>query len=85
MEKVDKTLNQELASMDASHDWERRVVVAGGILGAFVGVVTSLLLIRTSREAHAGPPAINTSDAFKVGITAIGLVRAIAALGERQR
>ncbi len=85
MEKVDKTLNQELASMDASRDWERRVVVAGGILGAFVGVVTSLLLIRTSREAHAGPPAINTSDAFKVGITAIGLVRSIAALGERQR
>ncbi len=85
MEKVDKTLNQELASMDASRDWERRVVMAGGILGAFVGVVTSLLLIRTSREAHAGPPAINTSDAFKVGITAIGLVRSIAALGERQR
>ena len=85
MEKVDKTLNQELASMDASRDWERRVVVAGGILGAFAGVVTSLLLIRTSREAHAGPPAINTSDAFKVGITAIGLVRSIAALGERQR
>lgn len=85
MEKVDKTLNQELAAMDASRDWERRVVMAGGILGAFVGVVTSLLLIRTSREAHAGPPAINTSDAFKVGITAIGLVRSIAALGERQR
>ena len=85
MEKVDKTLNQELASMDASRDWERRVVVAGGILGAFVGVATSLLLIRTSREAHDGPPAINTSDAFKVVITAIGLVRSIAALGERQR
>ncbi|HOU40152.1 MAG TPA: hypothetical protein PK829_02685 [Promineifilum sp.] len=85
METVDKTLNQELASMDDSRDWERRVVVAGGILGAFVGVVTSLLLIRTSRDAHAGPPAINTSDAFKVGITAIGLVRSIAALGDRQR
>jgi hypothetical protein len=85
MEKVDKTLNQELASMDDSQDWERRVILAGGILGAFVGVVTSLLLIRTSREAHSGPPAINTSDAFKVGITAIGLVRSIAALGDRQR
>jgi len=85
METVDKTLNQELASMDDSRDWERRVVVAGGILGAFVGVVTSMLLIRTSRDAHAGPPAINTSDAFKVGITAIGLVRSIAALGDRQR
>lgn len=82
---VERTLEQELAAMDETKDWETRVVVAGGLLGALVGVITSLLLIRTSREAHAGPPAINTSDAFKVGITAIGLVRSIAALGERQR
>ncbi len=54
-------------------------------MGAVIGVLTSYLLIRTSKEAHAGPPAITTSDAFKVGITAIGLVRSIAALGERQR
>ena len=83
--KVDQTLNQELAAMEETKDWETRVVVAGGLVGALVGVITSLLLIRTSREAHAGPPAINTSDAFKVGITAVGLVRSIAALGERQR
>lgn len=83
--KVDQTLNQELAAMEETKDWEARVIVVGGIIGAAIGVVTSLLLVRTSREAHAGPPAINTSDAFKVGITAIGLVRSIAALGERQR
>ncbi len=83
--KVDATLNQEIAAMDDTNDWETRVVVVGGILGAVVGVLTSYLLIRTSKEAHAGPPAITTSDAFKVGITAIGLVRSIAALGERQR
>ena len=71
--------------IDASHREETRVVVVGGILGAVIGVLTSYLLIRTSKEAHAGPTAITTSDAFKVGITAIGLVRSIAALGERQR
>ena len=83
--KVDATLNQEIAAMDDTNDWETRVIVVGGILGAVVGLLTSYLLIRTSKEAHAGPPAITTSDAFKVGITAIGLVRSIAALGERQR
>ena len=83
--KVDQTLNQELAAMDDTNDWETRVIVVGGILGAVVGLLASYLLIRTSKEAHAGPPAITTSDAFKVGITAIGLVRSIAALGERQR
>jgi len=83
--KVDQTLNQELAAMDDTSDWETRVIVVGGILGAVIGVLTSYLLIRTSKEAHAGPPAITTGDAFKVGITAIGLVRSIAALGERQR
>jgi hypothetical protein len=84
-EKVDQAMNQELAAMDDTNDWETRVLVVGGILGAVVGLITSWLLIRTSREAHAGPPAITTSDAFKVGITAIGLVRSIAVLGERQR
>ena len=83
--KVDQTLNQELAAMNDTSDWETRVIVVGGILGAVVGVLTSYLLIRTSREANAGPPAITTGDAFKVGITAVGLVRSIAALGERQR
>ena len=78
--KVDETLNQELAAMENTNDWETRVVVAGGIVGAVIGVLTSYLLIRTSKEAHAGPPAITTSDAFKVGITAIGLVRSIAAV-----
>ncbi len=82
--KVEKTLDHELAAMEDSKDWETRVLVAGGILGAFLGVITALLLVRTSREAHAGPPAITTGDAMKVGITAIGLVRAIAALGDRR-
>ena len=58
--KVDQTLNQELAAMDDTSDWETRVIVVGGILGAVVGLLTSYLLIRTSKEAHAGPPAITT-------------------------
>lgn len=80
---VNKTLNQEIASMDDRGNWEMRVLVSGGILGAIVGLVTSWLLIRTSREVRGGPPAISTGDAIKVGVTAIGLVRSIASLGDK--
>ncbi len=83
MSTIDKTLNQELAAMDRREGWEARVLVAGGALGAIIGLLTSWLLIRTSRETRSGSPAITTGDAFKVGITAIGLVRSIAALGDR--
>ena len=81
--KVDKTLHQELAAMEKTEGWETRVLLIGGALGAVIGLLTSWLLIRTSRETRGGPPAITTGDAIKVGITAIGLVRSIAALGDR--
>ena len=43
--KVDETLNQELAAMGDTNDWETRVVVAGGIVGAVIGVLLSLIHI----------------------------------------
>jgi hypothetical protein len=80
---IDKTINQEIAAMDKTENWQTKVLITGGILGAVLGVLTSWLLVRTSRETRGGPPAISTGDAIKVGITTIGLVRAIAALGDR--
>ncbi len=82
MNTIDKTLNQELASMDRQN-WQAKVLITGGVVGAVIGLMTSWLLVRTSRETRGGPPAISTGDALKVGITTIGLVRAIAALGDK--
>ncbi|MFO7664129.1 MAG: hypothetical protein R6X18_16250 [Chloroflexota bacterium] len=64
-------------------NWQTRVIVVGGVIGAILGLMTSWLLVRTSRETRGGPPAITTGDALKVGITAIGLIRSIAALGDK--
>jgi hypothetical protein len=69
--------------MDRTENWQTKVLITGGVLGAVLGLATSWLLVRTSRETRGGPPAISTGDAIKVGITTIGLVRAIAALGDR--
>lgn len=84
MNRFDNTMNQELAAMDKQENWQAKVLITGGIIGAGIGLLTSWLLIRTSRETRGGPPAITTGDAIKVGITTIGLVRAIAALGDRR-
>jgi len=84
MNTIDRTLNQEIASLEDTKDWQTRVMIVGGIVGAVIGLLTSYLLVRTSNETRSGPPAISTGDAIKVGVTTIGLVRAIAALGDRR-
>lgn len=84
MNRIGQTMDHELASMERGENWQTKVLITGGVVGAAIGLVTSWLLIRTSREVRGGPPAITTGDAIKVGVTTIGLVRAIAALGDRQ-
>lgn len=84
MNTFNRTMNQELAAMEKQENWQAKVLITGGIIGAIVGLMTSWLLVRTSREVGGGPPAITTGDAIKVGVTTIGLVRAIAALGDKR-
>ena len=83
MKRVDKTMSHEIAAMEDKENWQMKVLLTGSVIGAVIGLMTSWLLVRTSRETRGGPPAITTGDAIKVGITTIGLVRAIAALGDR--
>lgn len=75
--------DNRLGVTTSDENWPLRVMVVGGALGALLGVTTSWLLIRTARETRGGPPSISTGDAIRVGITTIGLIRAIAALGDR--
>lgn len=84
MSSIDNTLNHEIAALENEENWQMKVLVTGGVLGAVIGLLTSWLLVRTSRESRGGPPAITTGDAIKVGITTIGLVRAIATLGDKR-
>jgi hypothetical protein len=83
MDTIDRTLSHEIAAMEKQENWQTKVLITGGIVGAVIGLLTSWLLVRTSREVRGGPPAITTGDAIKVGVTTIGLVRAIASLGDK--
>ncbi|RMG97162.1 MAG: hypothetical protein D6706_09010 [Chloroflexi bacterium] len=64
-------------------DWKKKVLIAGTLIGAFVGFGTAYLMARTAEESSGGPPKITTKDALKIGVNVIGVVRGIAALADR--
>ena len=68
----------------SDNSWKTRLYVTGAGIGALVGVGTAYLLARTADESgSAGPPHISTADAVKSVIGIIGIMRGIAALGDK--
>jgi hypothetical protein len=67
---------------ESEQDWKIKVIVGATVIGAASGLVAGYLLSRTSEEQGGGPPRVKTSDALRLAIGIIGLVRGIAALGD---
>lgn len=67
---------------DGNQNWKIKMLFIGTLAGALVGLGTAYLMARTSEENNGGPPEIKTTDALRIGINAIGLIRGIAALGD---
>lgn len=68
--------------LESSENWKTRILVGSTILGAVTGLAAGYLLSRNSEERAGSPPKIQTMDALRLAITVIGVVRAIAALGD---
>lgn len=68
--------------LESEDSWKVKVVVGSTIVGALSGLAAGFLLSRTSEEKGSGPPKIRTSDALRLTVGVIGLVRGIAALGD---
>lgn len=69
--------------MSTTDNWKTKTLLVGAVVGAFIGVGTAYLLWRTAEESGGGPPEISTGDAIKSAIGVVGLMRGIAALGDR--
>lgn len=68
----------------STDNWRPKLYIAGIAIGALVGFGTAYLLARTADETQGGrPPAISTGDAIKSAIGIIGVMRGIAALGDK--
>jgi hypothetical protein len=63
------------------NNWKTKMIVGSVLLGALAGLGTAYLIIRTAEEYDGSPPEIKTTDAVRMIINVIGLVRGVAALG----
>ena len=65
-------------------NWKTKTYIAGAALGVLAGLGTAYLLVRTTEEStNGGPPSISTGDLIKSAVGIIGVMRGIAALGDR--
>lgn len=60
-----------------------RTLLLGALVGAATGLIAAMLLNRRS-EQEGTELALTTGDGMKLGVMIIGLLRAIATLGEEK-
>lgn len=60
-----------------------RTLLFGALVGAATGLIAAMLLNRRS-EQEGTELALTTGDGMKLGVMIIGLLRAIATLGEEK-
>lgn len=73
-----------MAQMEQNQSWRPKFLLVGAVVGAVVGLGTAYLLARTAEENRGGPPQINTGDAVKAAVGVLGMMRGIAALGDKR-
>ena len=66
---------------ESNINWKTKIIISSTVLGAASGLIAGYLLSRAAEERGDGPPKVKTSDALRLAIGIIGLVRGIAALG----
>ena len=62
---------------------QNRTLLLGALLGAITGLVAAMLLNRRAQE-EGTELALTAGDGMKLGVMVIGLLRAIASLGEER-
>ncbi len=63
-------------------NWKTKVLIASTVIGAMSGLAAGYLLNKTAEQKQSGAPRIQTTDALKLAVGVIGLVRGIASLGD---
>jgi hypothetical protein len=66
--------------MSQDQSWKVRVLIAGGIIGALLGLGAGFLYVRVAEES-GGPNRVSTGEAVKLAIAALGVVRQVSQLG----
>lgn len=62
-------------------NWQTKTLVLGGVLGAAVGLLSALLLVKNA-ERNGIRPTVGSREGFQMAVLAFGLIRSIANLWE---
>jgi phage protein U len=65
-------------------DNKSRILLTGTLLGAVTGLAAAMLFYRQA-ERTGREIAITTGEGFQLGLMVIGLLRAIAGLGDEEK
>ena len=65
-------------------DSKGRTIFLGVVLGGAIGLVAALILTRRA-EKVGGTTAITAGEGVQLGVMVLGLLRAVAALGETEK
>lgn len=66
--------------MSQDQTWKTRVLTAGVIVGALLGLGAGFLYVRVAEEG-GGPKKVSTGEAVKLALAALGVVRQASQLG----
>jgi hypothetical protein len=69
--------------MNVTSTNKNKTLVIGALAGAALGLAGALLLTRRAEETGTDI-TVSTGDGMRLGVMVIGLLRAIAALGEEK-
>ncbi|HET6823726.1 MAG TPA: hypothetical protein VFH34_13850 [Anaerolineales bacterium] len=62
---------------------DNRILVFGALLGAATGIVAAMMLQRRAQQT-GHEITLTTGDGVQIGVLVMGLIRAVAALGEKE-
>lgn len=65
------------------NSWKRQTLFGGAVIGAGAGLVAAYLLTRRAARQHR-ESALTPIEAFELGVLVVGLLRAIASLGDKK-
>ena len=69
----------EQSIVQAGENWKPKVLIAGTVLGALVGVGAAYLLVQRA-ESKGDTVHVGAGEAVKIGVLIFGLLRSIAQL-----
>jgi len=67
-------------------NWKTRTMIIGAVVGGLIGLGTAMLLTKNAEKQDGdGLPEISPGEALGIVVAIIGVVRGIAALGDRSK